>query len=195
MSEIEATYFRRYLDDLRSIVSAAQFTKVSGEQVAAQSALELLSDRVRATHVGGGRLMFIGNGGSAGICSHMATDYSKNGGLRSTAFNDASVLTCISNDYDYSEVFAKQIEWHGRGEDLLIAISSSGRSPNIMKGVAAAKARGAGVVTLSGFKPDNPLREMGELNVYLASESYGFVEIGHLTVLHAVLDYTIAHDT
>ena len=124
----------------------------------------------------------------------MATDYSKNGGLRSTAFNDASVLTCLSNDYDYSEVFAKQIEWHARGEDLLIAISSSGRSANILKGVAAAKTCGAGVVTLSGFKPSNPLREMGELNVYLASESYGFVEIGHLTVLHSVLDYTIAHN-
>ena len=58
--------------------------------------------------------MFVGNGGSAGICSHLAIDFSKNGGLRAMAFNDPSALTCLGNDLGYENVFAKQIEFHGR---------------------------------------------------------------------------------
>ena len=85
--------------------------------------------------------MFIGNGGSAGIASHLAIDFSKNGGLRALAFNDPSALTCLGNDLGYENVFAKQIELHGRAGDLLIAISSSGRSPNILNAVEAARCR------------------------------------------------------
>ena len=62
----------------------------------------------------GNKIIFAGNGGSAGIASHMATDYSKNGGLRAWAMNDGSMLTCLANDYGYEHVFAKQIEFHGR---------------------------------------------------------------------------------
>ena len=84
--------------------------------------------------------MFVGNGGSAGIASHLAIDFSKNGGMRAMAFNDPSALTCLGNDLGYENVFAKQIEFHGRAGDLLIAISSSGRSPNILNAVKAARA-------------------------------------------------------
>jgi len=136
----------------------------------------------------GNKLMFIGNGGSAGICSHMAIDYSKNGGLRSLAFNDGAALTCLGNDLGYENVFAKQVEFHGCAGDLLIAISSSGRSPNILNAVAQARAQGLAILTLSGFAADNPLRRQGDLNFYLPDSNYGFVEIGHLTLLHAVLD-------
>jgi D-sedoheptulose 7-phosphate isomerase len=119
----------------------------------------------------------------------MATDYSKNGGIRSLAMNDSSMLTCLGNDLGYDRVFAKQIELHARSGDLLIAISSSGSSPNILNAVDAAKAAGCIIVTLSGFKPDNPLRGKGEVNFYIASDRYGFVEIGHLTICHAILDF------
>ena len=78
--------------------------------------------------------MFVGNGGSAGIASHLAIDFSKNGGLRSLAFNDASALTCLGNDLGYENVFAKQIDFHARAGDLLIAISSSGRSAEHPRG-------------------------------------------------------------
>jgi D-sedoheptulose 7-phosphate isomerase len=119
----------------------------------------------------------------------MATDYSKNGNLRSLALNDGSMLTCLGNDLGYSQVFAKQIELHARPGDLVIAISSSGRSENILNAVKAARAAQCAVVTLSGFTPDNPLRGLGDINFYLASDRYGFVEIGHLTICHAVLDF------
>ena len=137
------------------------------------------------------RVFFIGNGGSAGICSHMATDWMKNGGFSALAFNDGSALTCVGNDLGFDQVFAKPLEMHGRKDDLLIAISSSGNSPNILRGVEAARAAGLQVVTLSGFKPDNRLRRLGEVNFYVPSERYGFVEISHLVICHAILDLSM----
>jgi D-sedoheptulose 7-phosphate isomerase len=132
--------------------------------------------------------MFIGNGGSAAIASHMAIDYSKNGGIRSLAFNDGAALTCLSNDFGYEHVFSKQIELHARPGDLLIAISSSGKSLNILNAVDMAHEKGCFVVTLSGFSPDNPLRNFGDYNLFVDAKEYGFVEITHLSLCHAILD-------
>jgi len=86
-------------------------------------------------------------------------------------------------------VFAKQIELYARADDLVIAISSSGRSANILNSVAAARAAKCAVVTFSGFTPNNPLRRLGDLNFYIDADRYGFVEIGHLTICHAILDF------
>ena len=132
--------------------------------------------------------MFIGNGGSAGLASHLAIDFSKNGRLRSLAFNDASALTCLGNDLGYENVFAKQLEFHARAGDLLIAISSSGQSANILAAVERARAAKVGVITLSGFGRDNKLRRTGDLNFYVRSSEYGFVEVAHLALCHAILD-------
>jgi D-sedoheptulose 7-phosphate isomerase len=157
----------------------------SGEAIGQFLALAERTKRERA------RVLFIGNGGSAGISSHMATDWMRNGGFYAVSFNDGATLTCLSNDFGYEQVFAKQIEMHGRPGDLLVAISSSGNSVNILNGVAAARDTGASVVTLSGFSPDNKLRRLGDINLYVPSPSYGFVEISHLTICHAVLDISI----
>src|ERR1700745_1129715 len=97
-------------------------------------------ERARATHAAGNKLIFVGNGGSAAIASHMATDYSKNGDIRSVALHDRSMLPCLGNDLGYDRVFAKQIELHARAGDLVIAISSSGRSASILNAVEAARA-------------------------------------------------------
>ncbi len=74
------------------------------------------------------------------------------------------------------------------GEDVLVAISSSGRSENILRGVEAARGKGCEVITMSGFTSDNPLRKTGRLNFYVPSDSYGYVEISHLTLCHCILD-------
>lgn len=175
-----------YLDSLKSIVAT---TKVTGEYAATlEDGLQQFIERAVKAHQNGQKVIFIGNGGSAGICSHMATDYSKNGGIRSLAFNDGAVLTCLSNDYGYAHVFAKQIEWHANPGDIVVAISSSGQSANILNAAAVAKDIGCTLITLSGFRADNPLRGMGHINFYLDTSEYGFVEVGHLTLLHAALD-------
>ncbi|MCW5770137.1 MAG: SIS domain-containing protein [Rhodospirillaceae bacterium] len=177
-----------YLDTLHGLLRRSECTDSGGAGLGLEEAVLRVGELARHVHAAGNRLMFVGNGGSASICSHMAADYSKNGGLRSIAFNDSSVLTCLGNDLGYENVFAAQIEWHAQAGDLLVAISSSGRSPNILKAVGAARAAQCKVVTFSGFADDNPLRTMGDINIYIRSQEYSFVEVGHLTLIHAILD-------
>ena len=156
-----ATLIGAYADVLSSVIRGATATDRQGRDVALDFAVEWAVGAARRTTDQGGKIIFAGNGGSAGIASHMATDYSKNGGLRAWAMNDGSMLTCLANDYGYEYVFAKQIEYHGTPGDMLVAISSSGRSANILGAVTAARRLGCTVLTLSGFKPDNPLRRTG----------------------------------
>jgi len=112
--------------------------------------------------------------------------------MRAIAFNDPAMLTCVGNDFGYPHVFEKPIAMFADRGDVLIAISSGGRSENILRAVDTGLERGCRVVTLSGFRPDNPLRARGELNFYVPSESYGFVEITHLAVCHCIVDTIIA---
>ncbi len=189
ITTIRKSDLQSYFVTLSDLLCQVEVTSRSGERLEFADAATALMARARATHAAGNKLIFVGNGGSAAIASHMATDYSKNGGVRSLALNDASMLTCLGNDLGYDRVFAKQIELHARSGDLVIAISSSGRSANILNAVDAAVAAGCTVATLSGFTPDNPLRRKGKWNFYVASDRYGFVEIGHLTICHAVLDF------
>ena len=178
----------RYFDFLGNLWRRVEVADAAGEALPFGDALEQFRDMALATASRGQKTMFIGNGGSASIASHMAIDYSKNGNIPSLAFNDGASLTCLGNDLGYENVFAKQISLHGKKGDLLVAISSSGRSPNILNAIDAARERGCDLVTLSGFASENPLRSRGDLNFYVPSREYGFVEITHLSICHAALD-------
>ena len=133
-------------------------------------------------------IYFIGNGGSAGIAMHMTTDFLKNGGLRTHSMHDPTTLTCLGNDYGYEHVFDKQIEIVASPGDVLVAISSSGNSPNVVNAVRAAKAKSCTVITLSGFREDNALRKLGDYNLYVPSMEYGIVESVHNAVLQQMVD-------
>jgi D-sedoheptulose 7-phosphate isomerase len=180
--------FRAYARTLHDVVAQAIATDGAGTQIPLEAAVIEMGQAMRAAHDRGNRIFFVGNGGSAGIASHLATDFSKNGGMRASALTDGAVLTCLGNDYGYEFVFSKQLEWHARAGDILVAISSSGRSANILNAVSAAAERGCTIFTLSGFVQNNPLRARGAINIYTATPSYGFVEVGHLAILHGVLD-------
>lgn len=149
----------------------------------------VLSDMEKAHEMlhSANRILFIGNGGSAAIASHMSVDYSKNGGVPAIAFNDPMALTCFANDYGFEDVFAKQIAIATKPWDVLVAISSSGRSANIINGVIEAQKHHLQVITLSGFDEDNPLRTMGNINMYVPSHDFGVVEVTHLSILHAMV--------
>jgi D-sedoheptulose 7-phosphate isomerase len=135
----------------------------------------------------GRKLMFIGNGGSAAIASHMAIDWTKNAGIPALAFNDPAALTAIGNDLGVEAVFSSPLEWYGHKEDVLFAISSSGKSKDILCGVDAADQ----VITFSGFDPGNPLRKKGRINFYVPSMDYGIVECWHLILNHAILNAAV----
>ena len=138
------------------------------------------------------KVIIVGNGGSAAIASHQCVDLWKNGGIRATAFNDSSLLTCIANDFSYSEVFSKPIEMFADAGDLVMAVSSSGKSQNILNAVEAAKKTRCSTIGFSGFKSDNPLRKLCDVNFYVPSQGYGIVEVGHLLLIHAIIDEVIA---
>jgi len=159
-----------------------------GKKIEFAHGVEMAINLILKTKDAGRKMIFIGNGASAAIASHISVDFWKNGGIRAVAFNDAALLTCISNDYGYHYSFEKPIEMFADKGDLLIAISSSGQSVNILNGARAAKGRGCKVITLSGFKPDNPLSCMGDINFYVSSVSYGQVEVIHHSLCHSILD-------
>jgi len=177
-----------YFATLSRLILETEVTDEAGHSLPLDQAFEKVAAAAHSVHDVGNTIMFIGNGGSAGLASHLAIDFSKNGRLRSLAFNDASALTCLGNDLGYKNVFAKQLEFHARAGDLLIAISSSGQSANILAAVERARAAKVGVITLSGFGRDNKLRRTGDLNFYVRSSEYGFVEVAHLALCHAILD-------
>jgi D-sedoheptulose 7-phosphate isomerase len=137
------------------------------------------------------KLMFVGNGGSASIASHMAIDFQKNGGLKALAFNDLASLTCLANDIGYEDVFSHHVSHHANQDDVLVAISCSGESKSILNAALAAIKADCRVITCSGFKEDNPLRKLGHVNFYVPSNEYGPVEITHLSILHCLLDLMI----
>ena len=176
--------FERYLKEI-SISSNLTEKNISWSQV-----LDIYIKCRRSKRV----VYFIGNGGSAGIAMHMTTDFLKNGRIKTHSMHDPATLTCLGNDYGYEYVFSKQLEILAEKGDVLVAISSSGNSPNIINAVQVAREKGCYIVTLSGFKPDNKLRQMGEINIYVPSMEYGIVESIHNMILQQVVDEIMAKD-
>lgn len=133
-------------------------------------------------------VFFIGNGGSAAIACHMTADFLKNGGMHTTSLYNSSVLTCLGNDYSYEEVFSRQLMMQMRKGDLLVAISSSGNSSNIIRAIDVAEDMGGDVITFTGFNGNNTVRNRGRINVYVPCNKYGIVESIHNLILQQVVD-------
>lgn len=142
----------------------------------------------------GKQVFFIGNGGSAAIASHMTADFMKNGGMKTYSLYDNSVTTCMGNDYGYEYIFSRPLEFLGNEGDLLVAISSSGNSQNIVNAITVAKDKKMKIVTLSGFKENNRIHSMGNYNLYVPIEHYGIVESIHNLILQQIVDVILERD-
>lgn len=148
--------------------------------------LERLSEVVRSS----GSIIILGNGGSNAISCHIAQDYTKQLKIRTHCFGDSSRLTCYANDYGWEYAYTKFIEDFADPATLVILISSSGNSQNILN--AASYCAGKhNIITLSGFDSDNKLRTLygsqSLLHFYINSHDYGIVECLHALILHSVL--------
>ena len=181
-----------HFQDLYAALENVQYTGLDGERLDRAEAYERTLLLALEATARDGKMMFIGNGGSAAIASHMAIDFTKNGGMPALCFNDGAALTCLGNDFGYEEVFAGQLRAHARKGDVLFAISSSGSSENILRAVAVARDRGCAVITMTGFKPGNPLRALGDVNFHIGLSDYGLVEVAHTAMIHAVVDLKLA---
>jgi D-sedoheptulose 7-phosphate isomerase len=181
-------YVNTKIDTIKVVLDSVISTNANGKEYEFDEAIRDSVSVISLVSAADGKVMIIGNGASASIASHIAVDFWKNTCIRATSFNDSALLTCISNDYGYEHVFEKPVGMFSKKEDLLIAISSSGQSKNILLAVKAAKEKGIKVLTLSGFKKDNPLRKLGDINFYAPASEYGYVEVTHHFICHCLVD-------
>lgn len=107
---------------------------------------------------------------------------------------DNAVITCMGNDYGYEFIFSRPMELLMRKNDLVVAISSSGNSSNIIHAIETARSKGAGVITFTGFEPDNRVKQMGDINVYVPCRKYGIVELIHNLILQQIVDLIMERD-
>ena len=153
-----------------------------------EQVLNVIAHKILLCGKQGNKVIIIGNGGSAAIAAHTANDLINMGHVSALSLSNPAELTCMANDYGYENAYMRLIDVHAKKGDILIGISSSGKSKNILKAVDCAKEIGCYIWTLSGFDQDNPLRELGDLNLYVPSHQYGQVELCHQIILHMLTD-------
>ncbi len=168
------------------------FARLSSQILTADASnLAFLSKIIMSTNNVGGKVIVAGNGGSAAMASHVSVDLTKAARVRSVNFNEADLITCFANDYGYELWLAKAIEAYADQNDLVILVSSSGNSPNMVCAAQKCKELGVELVTFSGFSPTNPLRKLGRANYWVDSSEYNIVEMTHHVWLLAVVDMII----
>lgn len=176
-------YFEEY-----TRISSQTILTFDGKEMPIMDCGQVILDCFNAVKNRGSSVYFIGNGGSAAIAQHMCADFLKNGGMSAISLYNGSTLTCFGNDCGYEEVFAKQIYMYAKEGDLLVAISSSGNSENIIRAINEGKSRGCKIITFTGFEPNNRARSQGDINVYVPSMDYGIVESIHNMILQYIVD-------
>jgi len=176
------------LDILRNCLAKLEVTGDSGQIYEQDKGFSMLAKWVEELRKRRNTLYFIGNGASASMASHYSADMAKNGHIHTQVFSDLSLITAISNDIGYEEVFSIPLARRASTGDMLVAISSSGASKNILRAVETARKMGLKIVTLSALEVTNPLRKKGHLNFYIPAYTYGHAETGHAAILHHLMD-------
>jgi D-sedoheptulose 7-phosphate isomerase len=180
---------KTHAEKLQTLITSAEFTNELGQPLSYPDGFGKNLELLKEARAQKACVFLVGNGGSAAIVSHIFNDFINVGKLRAFTIHEPSLVTCISNDYGYENVYSKPLETLAQKNDLLIAVSSSGKSQNIRNTADSMKEIGGKVITLSGFDNDNPLREMGSVNFWLNSNDYGLVEVGHMFFLHCLSDH------
>ena len=176
-------FLASYLEDFSDLVKP-------DEKIIDQ--LGKVADLIKIINAKGNKVLIFGNGGSAAISSHFSVDLTKNAGVRCVNCNEPDLITCFANDYGYERWVEKAVDFYGDEGDLLIVISSSGNSKNMLNGVKAARnGNFNAVVTFTGFADENPLRQLGDINLWVDSKAYNFIENIHQVWLLAIVDLII----
>lgn len=176
------------VNGLCSLLQEMAFTSKDGSGREQEDGFTWWRDQTLDIRSNNRTVFLVGNGASASMASHFAADLSKNARVHTEVFTDLAQLTAIANDISYDEVFSVPLKFHMRPGDMLVAISSSGRSPNVIRAAETARDVGGLVVTLSAMDSDNPLRSSGDLNCYVGACDYGMAETSHAAVLHHWMD-------
>ena len=138
------------------------------------------------------KIMIFGNGGSAAIASHVSVDLTKNAKIRCVNYNEADLITCFANDYGYEKWIEKTIDFYADANDVLILISSSGKSKNMLNACKAAKnIKMSKIITFTGHDKNNPLSKYADINFWIDSKAYNFIENIHQLWLLTICDLII----
>lgn len=170
------------------VITKSACTNFQGESLPLEAAVTQVMDSLRKMRHDRHTLYIVGNGGSAAVASHALVDFVNVAKIHAQVLHECSLVTCMANDFGYENAYSRVLGQIVKPHDILIAISSSGKSINICNAAKIAKEYGATVITFTGFHRDNPLRKLGDFNFWLDSDDYGFVEVGHQFILHNLSD-------
>lgn len=183
-------YANDYISLICDCLKNSKVTDGEGNSLSLNQGLNIWAEKAQyVKEVTKGLIFFCGNGASATMAEHMSHDWFQNAVINTTTCSETSHITAISNDIGYEDVYRYRVKRILSEKDILVGISSSGNSPNIVNAIVAAKENGAFTISVSGKKEENKIRKIADLNFYVALDYYGEVESAHAVLLHMVLDY------
>jgi len=177
-----------YITTLSQCLTDISFRNSEGKEIGFTKGFTEWIDLTGKIKQSNNTIYFVGNGASASMACHMAADVAKNGNIKTQVFTDVSLITAIANDISYDEVFSEPIRLQMIDNDMLIAISSSGNSRNVIRASEECRKKNGQIITLSAMKRDNTLQTMGDINIYIPAHTYGWAESGHAAILHYWMD-------
>ena len=170
-------YFNQYTSSISNLLSKVDVNLINQTV-----------DLIKETKQKNKKIYIVGNGGSASMASHVSVDFAKVAGVSSSTFNNANLITCFANDYNYENWVTEAIKAYCDKNDLLMLISSSGNSKNIINAAQYCKYNNMNLITFSGFKPDNDLLKLGKVNFHVSSSEYNYIEMCHHIILVSIVD-------
>lgn len=178
----ETIFLNNYLNEFTNLIKPKK--EIIDKLIKVKNILKLTSKKK-------GKVLIFGNGGSAAISSHVSVDLTKNAKIKTLNFNEADLITCFSNDYGYEKWIEKTIDYYADKKDVIILISSSGRSLNMLNACKNAKKKKIKVISFTGMKKNNPLSKISDLSLWINSKAYNFIENTHQVWLLSICDLLI----
>ena len=169
--------FLKYKNSISSVLE-----KISEKDLI--NSIQLIKNTIKKN----GKVYLVGNGGSASIASHVSVDFAKIARIPSSTFNNSNLITCFANDYGHDNWVVEALKAYTSNKDLIILISSSGTSKNIVNAAKYCKKNSFKLITFSGFKKNNPLSKLGDINFHIKSNQYNFIEMSHHILLVYLVD-------
>ncbi len=188
MRKINPKYIK-FINNYRSDVSKSidDLFKIQKDKIVR------LVENIKIVKKNKGKIIIFGNGGSAATASHFSVDLTKNAKIRAVNFNEADLITCLSNDYGHDNWVKKAIEFYIDKNDLVILISTSGNSKNVINAAKFLKNKKFSFFSLTGMKKDNLLNKItnSKNNLWVNNMSYNQIEIVHHLILLLTIDILI----
>ena len=171
------TFFENYSKSISNLLSSIDTNLID-------QSVELIKKKIKTNNT----VYIAGNGGSASIASHVSVDFVKVAKVKSSTFNNSNLITCFANDYGHENWIKEAIKAYCFNNDLLILISSSGKSLKILNAAKYCKNSNIDLITLSGFNRDNELSKLGKVNFHVDSKNYNYIEMTHHIILLSIVD-------